>query len=96
MKNFTSIKNWMAFSFLLMGGTAMAQTNLLSNASFEEWSEDKPAHWVSTTTASNGTISQSAEARTGSSSVLLKGTNSNRRLGSEEMTLKAGTYIFSI
>lgn len=48
MKNFTSIKNWMAFSFLLMGGTAMAQTNLLSNASFEEWSEDKPAHWVST------------------------------------------------
>lgn len=28
MKNFTSIKNWMAFSFLLMGGTAMAQTNL--------------------------------------------------------------------
>lgn len=96
MKNFTSIKNWMAFSFLLMGGTAMAQTNLLSNASFEEWSEDKPVHWVSTTTASNGTISQSAEARTGSSSVLLKGTSSNKRLGSEEMTLKAGTYIFSI
>lgn len=74
----------------------MAQTNLLSNASFEEWSEDKPAHWVSTTTASNGTISQSTDARTGSSSLLLKGASSNKRLGSEEITLKAGTYIFSI
>lgn len=96
MKNFTSIKNWMAFSFLLMSGTAMAQTNLLSNASFEEWSGDEPAHWVSTTTASNGTISQATDARTGSSSILLKGTSSNKRLASEEMTLKAGTYIFSI
>lgn len=96
MKNFTSMKNWMAFSFLLMSGTAMAQTNLLSNASFEEWSGDEPAHWVSTTTAGNGTISQATDARTGSSSVLLKGTTSNKRLASEEMTLKAGTYIFSI
>lgn len=96
MKNFTSIKNWMAFSFLLMGGTAMAQTNLLSNADFEEWADGKPAHWVSTTTASNGEISQSSEARSGKSSVLLKGTSSNKRLASEEMTLKAGTYIFSI
>lgn len=96
MKNFTSMKNWMAFSFLLMSGTAMAQTNLLSNASFEEWSGDEPAHWVSTTTASNGTISQATDARTGSSSVLLKGTTSNKRLASEEVTLKAGTYIFSI
>lgn len=96
MKNFTSMKNWMAFSFLLMSGTAMAQTNLLSNASFEEWSGDEPAHWVSTTTAGNGTISQATDARTGSSSILLKGTTSNKRLASEEMTLKAGTYIFSI
>jgi hypothetical protein len=96
MKNFTSIKNWMAFSFLLMSGTAMAQTNLLSNPSFEEWSGSEPAHWVSTTTAGNGTISQAADARTGSSSILLKGTSSNKRLASEEMTLKAGTYIFSI
>ena len=96
MKNFTSIKNWMAFSFLLMSGTAMAQTNLLSNPSFEEWSGSEPAHWVSTTTAGNGTISQAADARTGSSSILLKGTTSNKRLASEEITLKAGTYIFSI
>lgn len=96
MKNFTSMKNWLAFSFLLMSGTAMAQTNLLSNASFEEWSGDEPAHWVSTTTAGNGTISQATDARTGSSSILLKGTTSNKRLASEEITLKAGTYIFSI
>lgn len=74
----------------------MAQTNLLSNASFEEWSDGKPTHWVSTTTASNGTISQSSDARTGSSSLLLKGASSNKRLGSEEMILKPGTYIFSI
>lgn len=97
MKNFTSMKNWMAFSFLLMSGTAMAQTNLLSNASFEDWSEGKPAYWVSTTTASKGDISQSSDARTGKSSVLLKGDpKSNERLASTELTLKPGTYIFSL
>lgn len=96
MKNFTSFKNLMTLSLLFVGGSAMAQTNLLSNASFEEWSDEKPLHWVSTTTASNGTISQSSDARTGSSSILLKGASSNKRLGSEEMVLKPGTYIFSI
>lgn len=96
MRNFTSFKNLMTLSLLFVGGSAMAQTNLLSNASFEDWSEEKPAHWVSTTTAGNGTISQSSDARTGSSSLLLKGSSSNKRLGSEEITLKAGTYIFSI
>lgn len=97
MKNFTSIKNWMAFSFLLMGGTAMAQTNLLSNADFEEWADGKPAHWVSTTTASNGEISQSSEARSGKSSVLLKGSSEgNKRLASSELILKPGKYIFSL
>lgn len=96
MRNFTSFKNLMTLSLLFVGGSAMAQTNLLSNASFEEWNDAKPLHWVSTTTASNGTISQSSDARTGSSSILLKGTSSNKRLGSEEMVLKPGTYIFSI
>lgn len=97
MRNFTSIKNLMTLSLLFVGGSVMAQTNLLSNASFEEWSGDKPAHWVSTTTASNGTISQSSDARTGSSSILLKGdAKSNERLGSEEMVLKPGKYIFSV
>lgn len=97
MKNFTSIKNWMAFSFLLMSGVAMAQTNLISNESFEDWSGSTPDHWVSTTTASSGTISQSTDARTGAYSILLNGTSSgNKRLGSEELTLKPGSYTFSV
>lgn len=92
MRNFTSA----LFVSLLIGGSVMAQTNLVSNESFEEWSGGKPAHWYSTTTASNGTIEQSSDARTGNSSVLLKGTTSNKRLASEELTLKAGTYTFSV
>lgn len=97
MKNFTFVRNLMTLSLFFAGGSVMAQTNLLSNNSFEEWTDGKPVHWVSTTTASSGTISQSADARTGEASVLLEGTSSgNKRLASEELNLKAGTYIFSI
>lgn len=93
MKNFTST----LLMSLFIGSSAFAQTNLLSNESFEEWTNGKPAHWVSTTTASNGDYEQSSDARTGNSSIMIKGSSSsNERLGSEEMTLKAGTYTFSV
>ena len=81
---------------LCLTGTAMAQTELLQNNSFEEWNGDNPAHWVSSTTASKATLSQSAEARTGNLSVMVAGASSNQRLAYEEMTLLPGTYTFSV
>lgn len=96
MINFTSLKSWMLAAALCFAGSAMAQTELLQNAGFEEWNGGDPAHWVSTTTAGNATLSQSSDARTGSSSVMVKGASSNKRLAYEEMTLSPGTYTFSI
>lgn len=70
--------------------------NLLSNGDFESWADGVPAFWKSTTTASNATISQSTDAHGGSYSVLVKGDEGyNKRLGSAEITLEAGTYVFS-
>ena len=96
MTNFTSLKSTLLAALFCIAGSATAQTELLQNTSFEEWNGEDPVHWVSTTTASNGTLSQSSDARTGSYSVMVKGTTSNQRLASEEMTLKAGTYTFSV
>ena len=81
---------------LCFAGTAMAQTELLQNAGFEMWDGDKPVHWVPTTTAGNGTLSRSFDARTDSFSVMVKGASSNKRLAYEEMTLSPGSYTFSI
>lgn len=93
MNKFTSA----LFMSMFIAGSAMAQTNLLSNASFEEWDGSNATDWVSTTTASNGTVEKSTDARTGSASILLKGTSSgNKRIAYKEITLKAGTYEFSI
>lgn len=95
MRTFTSIKNYVLAVLMLWAGQAMAQTNLLQNESFEDWADGKPVHWVSTTSASNATLEQSSDARTGVSSVLVKGASGNKRLASEEIKLKAGTYVFS-
>ena len=95
MRTFTSIKNYVLAVLMLWAGQAMAQTNLLQNESFEDWADGKPVHWVSITSASNATLEQSSDARTGVSSVLVKGASGNKRLASEEITLKAGTYVLS-
>ena len=95
MRTFTSIKNYVLAVLMLWAGQAMAQTNLLQNESFEDWADGKPVHWVSTTSASSATLEQSSDARTGVSSVLVKGASGNKRLASEEITLKAGTYVLS-
>lgn len=95
MRTFTSIKNYVLAVLMLWAGQAMAQTNLLQNESFEDWADGKLVHWVSTTSASNATLEQSSDARTGVSSVLIKGASSNKRLASEEIKLKAGTYVLS-
>lgn len=82
---------------MFIAGSAMAQTNLLSNPSFEEWDGSNATNWVSTTSASNGTVEKSTDARTGSASILIKGDpESNKRIAYKEVTLKAGTYEFSI
>ncbi len=70
-------------------------TELLTNGGFEDWTEGYPVNWKSVSTVSNATLEQSSDKRNGNYSVLVKGTNGNKRLGSVEMTLKAGTYTFS-
>lgn len=70
--------------------------DVISNGGFENWTNGTPDDWTSTTTASSATLSQSTDARTGAYSVLVGGNeSSNRRLGSKEYTLKAGTYTLT-
>lgn len=68
--------------------------NLLANGDFETWSSTSlPDGWKSASTASNATLSQSTDAHSGTYSVKVGGSASaNKRLGSAELTLKAGTY----
>lgn len=76
--------------------SAFAQTEILSNGGFESWTDGVADDWKSTTTASSATVSQSTDARTGSYAALVAGNASqNKRLGSKEYTLKAGTYTMT-
>lgn len=70
---------------------------LLKNGGFENWIDDAtPVDWKSTSTAGNATLQKSTDKRSGQFSVFVEGnTSSNKRLGSVEMILKAGTYTFS-
>ena len=70
-------------------------TELFANGGFENWADGYPMGWKSASTASNATLEQSTDKRSGAYSVLVKGDTQNKRLGSIEMTLKAGTYVFS-
>jgi hypothetical protein len=76
---------------------AVAQTQLLNNAGFEEWKNDsEPTYWKSASSASNATLSKSEDARSGSYAVQINNdSKGNKRLGYQETTLKAGTYTFS-
>lgn len=70
--------------------------NLLTNGGFESWTDGQPNEWKSTTTASSGKLTQSGDAHDGAYAVSLEGNaTSNKRLGSKELTLNAGTYVFS-
>ena len=78
------------------GETPGEGTELLTNGGFENWADGYPTGSKSASTASSATLEQSTDKRSGASSVLVKGDpQSNKRLGSTEMTLKAGTYTFS-
>lgn len=78
------------------GGPTPTGNNLLSNGDFESWANGVPTNWQPTTTAGGATLTQSTDSHKGSYSVSIAGVaSSNKRMGYKEMTLDAGTYVFS-
>ncbi|MBR4527243.1 MAG: carbohydrate binding domain-containing protein, partial [Bacteroidaceae bacterium] len=67
----------------------------LSNGSFETWADGVADGWKSASTANNGTVTQSAEAHSGTYAAMLANAKTNKRLASSEIALEAGTYTFS-
>lgn len=77
------------------GGDVVEGTNLLENSDFEAWEGGVPTAWGQTVT--NSTYSQSSDAYSGSSAVLIEGySSSNKRFASKSYTLKAGNYTLSV
>ena len=94
-KKIESMKKFLLSLLCLVAIVANAQTgNLLSNSSFEEWSDNLPTGWA-TLKVSNATVEQSNDAHSGSSSVVIKGASGNKRFASHSYTLEAGTYTIS-
>ena len=80
----------------LVCGTMSAQTELLENGGFETWKEGVATNWQSSTSASTAKVSQSTDARTGESAILVKSdAKNNKRLAYKELNLKVGTYKMS-
>ena len=81
------------------GGTPLpppSGDNILTNGDFESWTDGQPDHWKTTSTAGNATLTQSTDAHGGSYSVSVGfNATATKRLGHEEVKLKAGTYTFS-
>lgn len=77
---------------LFAAATSAFAGDIITNGGFESWTDGACDGWKSTTTASNCTITQSTDAHSGSSSALIPGASSNKRLASKEYRLKAGTY----
>ena len=76
------------------GGSTVTGDNLLTNSSFETWAGGVPTGWGQTVT--NATYSQSTEANTGESAVLIEGNDKqNKRLASKSYTLTAGKYTLA-
>ena len=96
-KNISFMKRILLSLFCLIALMVNAQTgNLLSNSSFEEWSDNLPTNWGALEKVSNATIEQSSDAHSGNSAVVVKGASSgNKRFASNSYTLEAGTYTIS-
>lgn len=78
------------------GGGGSSETGTLENGGFETWADGIPTGWKSASSASSATLTQSTDAHSGSYSVNVNGNESqNKRLASKEITLAAGTYVFS-
>ena len=67
----------------------------LTNLSFESWTATAPEGWGRATVTS-ATYEKSADAQSGTNAVLLGGTTTNKRFGSSDITLAAGTYSLSV
>jgi hypothetical protein len=77
-------------------GTTPDEGSLLSNGTFESWSDGLPVNWKTASTAGNATLKQSTDAHSGQYSVSVGYvTSSNKRLGYKETELEAGKYVFS-
>ena len=68
--------------------------NILSNPGFENWTDGKPDDWATHST-SNAAIEQSNDAHSGSYSVVVNGTTSNKRFASKAYKLAAGSYTMT-
>ncbi|MBR6604593.1 MAG: hypothetical protein IKK92_01770, partial [Prevotella sp.] len=78
------------------GTTTPDVGSLLSNGTFEAWSNGLPVNWKTASTAGNATLSQSTDAHSGKYSVSVGYvTSSNKRLGYKETELEAGKYKFT-
>lgn len=89
---------WKNFTIIIEGDPYSEDTKEteLTNGDFEIWTDGMPTGWKSDSSASTATLSQSTNAHGGSYSVIINGDEKgNKRLASKEMTLPAGTYVFS-
>ena len=78
------------------GGGGGETSSTLTNGDFETWANGQPTGWKSASTASSATLEQSTDAHSGSYACIVKGDEgNNKRLGSQEIKLAAGTYNFS-
>ena len=68
-------------------------SSLVQNGDFELWTNGKPDHWSTATTAGNASLSQSTDAHGGTYAVQIEGGSSNKRLGYEETVYAPGTYV---
>lgn len=74
---------------------SFAQTELLTNGGFESWTDGVADGWKSASSAGNGTVTQSTDARTGSYAARLATASGNKRMARTEMALVAGEYTFT-
>lgn len=73
------------FTFVATTVAAFAGDNLVENGGFETWENNNAIGWISTTSASNATVSQSTDAHSGQYALLVKaGGSSNKRLASPQ------------
>ena len=75
---------------------SFAQTELLTNGGFENWTDGVADGWKPASSAGNGTVTQSTDARTGSYAARLATASGNKRMGRAEMDLVAGDYTFTV
>ena len=75
---------------------SFAQTELLTNGGFENWTDGVADGWKSASSVSKGTVTQSTDARTGSFAARLATASGNQRMARAEMDLVAGDYTFTV